>query len=290
MLYATGCDVLQGDDASLQQAVETAAQTEVVVLALGGSPSRFSGAQFDTNGAAVVSEALQMDCGEGVDVSDLRLPACQRKLANRIFSLGKPVVTVVVAGRPYALAEIAQQTQALVRAFYPGPWGGQALAELLLGHLAPSGRLPASLPHTAGQIPCYHNPIAGYAPLAYSDAAAAPLYSFGSGLSYTSFSFEQVALCESDTNGVCVQFTVANTGETSGWAVPMLYVRLKTVGQMPRSRILCGFQRVFLAAGEQKRLAITAIQATHLGAKALHKQDLAALWLEENAVAVWQNS
>ena len=136
--FAQGCSFCGADGSGLAQAEALARESDLVILALGGSSSRFSGARFDINGAAVMDGPVEMDCGEGVDVSSLRLPGQQEALARAVFAAGKPVVTVVVAGRPYALPEIVEQSQAVLYAFYPGPMGGQALAELLAGRRSPS--------------------------------------------------------------------------------------------------------------------------------------------------------
>lgn len=105
------------------------------MLALGGSSSRFKGALFDENGAAKVQGVLEMDCGEGMDTARLQLPGNQNELFTAVCALKKPVISVVIAGRPYAIPEIAQDSDALLYAFYPGPMGGKAIAELLSGNM-----------------------------------------------------------------------------------------------------------------------------------------------------------
>ena len=134
-------------------AVSLAENADIIVLALGGSSSRFKGALFDENGAAKVQGVLEMDCGEGMDTARLQLPGNQNELFTAVCALKKPVISVVIAGRPYAIPEIAQDSDALLYAFYPGPMGGKAIAELLSGKYAPSGRLPVSLPRNCGQLP-----------------------------------------------------------------------------------------------------------------------------------------
>ena len=89
-----------------------------------------------------------MDCGEGVDTSDVRLPGAQNELANAVFESGKPVVTVLISGRPHAIPEIAEKSDAVLWSFYPGPWGGTAIAEVLSGAADPCGCLPVSVPRT----------------------------------------------------------------------------------------------------------------------------------------------
>ncbi len=244
------------------EAVECAARCDLTVLVLGGSSSRFEGARFDRNGAAAHAENQPMDCGEGVDSASLALPAEQTALAEAVYSLGKPVVTVLIAGRPYAVPAIAEKTDALLCAFYPGPMGGRSIAEILFGLIGPSGRLPASLPRSAGQLPVYYNQKRSYEAMSYHDEAHTPLFPFGFGLSYTKFSFSglipsesSLSLRELKTDGFALSFEVQNTGNREGTAVPMLFVRELHASVVPRVRNLRAFQRVFLKPGEKRKIS-----------------------------------
>lgn len=255
--YARGCGIFGGTDEEMNEAVALAVQSDVVVLAVGGSSSRFAGTSFDINGAALIDDSLQMDCGEGVDCADLRLCGRQEELAARICALGKPVVTVLIGGRPYAVPEIAELSTSLLAAFYPGPMGGQAVAELLFGLTEPSGRLPVSMPRSSGQLPVYYNSRSSYHAMGYHDLADAPLFTFGDGLSYTEFQAEAVRLsqekvfCGSLKNtSVQLQFTVRNTGARSGWTVPSLYIHGRTGSVVRRKKELRAFDKKFLEAGE----------------------------------------
>ncbi len=257
--YAPGCAVCGTDPGGIPQAVDLARESDLVILAVGGSSSRFSGAAFDVNGAAVIGGEVQMDCGEGVDSSTLRLPGVQEELCRAVLETGTPVVAVVIAGRPYALPELCQGAQGVVYSFYPGPWGGRALAEILLGKTCPSGRLPASLPRSVGQLPCYYNPKSSYDPMRYWDEANRPLYPFGFGLSYTAFALEQVEFpgeisLEELRAGrrAQVAFTLRNTGPMDGWAVPQLYIHDVQASTVRRVRELKAFDKVFLKAGEER--------------------------------------
>ncbi|MCD8022158.1 MAG: glycoside hydrolase family 3 C-terminal domain-containing protein [Lachnospiraceae bacterium] len=139
-----------------------------------------------TAGARQIKPAhITMDCGEGVDVASLALPEDQLTLAREVYASAKgKVITIVLAGRPYVITELAEQTDALLYAFYPGPYGGRAIAELILGEAEPSGRLPASLPRSVGQLPVYYNPRMSYEAMHYCDETDGPLYPFGYGLGY----------------------------------------------------------------------------------------------------------
>ena len=261
LVRAEGCGLRDGSQAGIDEAVALAKMADVVILALGGSSSRYAGStQFDTNGAALHDGDVYMDCGEGVDSASLKLPGLQHELAAEIFATGTPVVTVVTAGRPYAIPDIAEGTDALVYAFYPGPWGGRAIAELLFGDVNPSGRLPASLPLSAGQLPCYYNKKDYGADLRYCDSPSAPLYSFGYGLSYTSFEIKNF---HADRNGM--HFTIKNIGERGGYAVPMLYISWLKGDVTPREKELKAFAKVWLEPGESKNVVLS------LGEQALHR-------------------
>lgn len=256
--YARGCGVFDGTDEELLEAQKLAEESDVVVLVLGGSSSRFSRVRFDTNGAAIVGgEPGEMDCGEGVDCAGLRLCGRQEELFERVAAAGKPVVTVLMGGRPYAVPEIARCSTAFLAAFYPGPLGGQAIAELLLGLIEPGGRLPVSLPRGSGQLPVYYNPHASYHAMGYHDLPDKPLFSFGDGLSYTEFTCAQVQLSEEIVSAVKLQsrsvklkFTMQNTGNRAGWTVPSLYIHGLTGSVVRRVKELRAFDKRFLQVGE----------------------------------------
>ena len=133
-----------------------------------------------------------MDCGENVDAGLLRLPGTQLELLRRLKAAGKPVVTVLIGGRPYEMAEADSLSDAILCAFYPGLTGGEALAKLLFGELSPAGRLPVSLPDHAGQLPVYYNYKDSYQGMRYCDTGR-PRYMFGSGLTYSRFSWTLIA-------------------------------------------------------------------------------------------------
>lgn len=257
--FALGCTVCGTGRGGFAQAVRLAEESDVVVLALGGSSSRFAGAKFDTNGAALLDGPVQMDCGEGVDALSLSLPGEQEALAEAIFAVGKPVVTVVIAGRPYAISGIVKGSGAVLYAFYPGPMGGKALGELLTGKLSPSGRLPASLPKSAGALPCYYNYKSSYAP-----AENPAEYPFGYGLSYTEFEISDVRFpspiskkrLEAGEKAE-IRFVLKNAGEMDAFAVPQLFLHDEQAGTVRRIKELKAFDKVFLKAGESRECALS---------------------------------
>ncbi|CAL9291391.1 glycoside hydrolase family 3 N-terminal domain-containing protein [Streptomyces sp. SudanB52_2052] len=241
--HARGC-ALTGDDLSgIPEAIAAAAACDAAVLVLGGSSARTPDTEFDANGAArtVVSE---MTCGEGVDLAGLRLGGAQHALLDAVTATGTPTVVVLVQGRPHAVPEAAERAAALLTAWYPGPWGGEAIAEVLLGRAEPAGRLPVSVPRSAGHLPVHYNhkdtEYGGYV-----DDSAEALYSFGHGLSYTTFAYGPPRL-----SGRTVEVDVTNTGERQGRTVAQLYLRRIITPVWPRTLELRGFQALDLAPGE----------------------------------------
>lgn len=255
LTYHPGCPMFGSDEELLKEAVNLARDCDVIVAAVGGSSSRFAIAgEFDTNGALKSQEHITMDCGENVDNASLRLPGDQLRLLELLRSTGKPLVTVLIAGRPYEMGTIDRVSDAIVCSFYPGPTGGDALAGLLLGDIEPAGRLSVSLPNDAARLPVYYNPKDSYRPMAYYDGAALPKYPFGAGLGYTRFQFSLVSSPEGECRAVC--FRVTNTGDRPGWAVPQLYIhRLQGVATS-RRRQLVGFDKFLLAPGESREVRL----------------------------------
>ena len=248
---------------------------DVVIMAIGGSSSRFGGALFDNNGAAVVQgtqkdskdsdlvrknkEAWAMDCGEGMDSSTLSLPGDQLDWFLFVRESNKPLISIVVAGRPYAISEIASKTDALLYSFYPGPYGGLALAQLLYGQESPSGRLPISIPDHVGQLPVYYNPKRSYEAMKYWDEEDHALYEFGEGFGYGQLSYENMTLqkeTDHDSFTYKVTFSVSNKSDADDFAVPQLYVRDIAASTVRRVRELKGFTKTSLKAGQTKQISI----------------------------------
>lgn len=132
--YAMGSEFSEADEDEKAKALALAAKSDVIVAVVGGSSSRFGGAVFDANGAASKGTGSRsMDCGEGMDTAKVHIPAAQEELVAELARLGKPMVTVVIAGRAYCIDDIENASNALLYAFYPGPMGGKAVAEMLYG-------------------------------------------------------------------------------------------------------------------------------------------------------------
>ena len=263
--YAMGSGFNSSDEEERKKALELAERSDVIVVAAGGSSSRFGGAVFDGNGAvSKESGSLSMDCGEGMDSAMCHIPAAQEELILELSKLGKPLVVLLIAGRPYCIEEIEKASDAVLYSFYPGPMGGKALADLVYGNCCPSGRLPASLPRQVGQLPVYYNSRSS-STAAYRDMESLPLHTFGEGLSYTEFSISDVRTAFVETEekhldadaGIRVSFRVKNTGDQKGTAVPLLFSRRLQGSPVPRVKELKAFTRVELKAGEEKEVSLT---------------------------------
>ena len=204
--------------------------------------------------------------GENSNVSDLSLPPGQSELMEAVAAWGKPVVLVVIAGRPLAITKQVQQADAVLYAWQPGIEGGAALGEILFGLASPSGRLPVTFPRATGQVPIYYNQKNSGRPInpngafksRYVDIPNAPLYPFGYGLTYTTFEYSNLKVSNETLHGVLeVSADVTNTGNRAGRELAQLYVR-DLVGSLTRPiRELKGFQHVGLNPGETRRVTFT---------------------------------
>ncbi len=217
---------------------------DCAVAVLGGSSSRYCGAEFAETGAAKNSGGT-MDCGEGIDCSSLSLPREQTELIYALSRKGIPFVTVIIAGRAYAVSEIARLSPALLYAFYPGPWGGTAIAEILYGRISPSGCLPVSLPRSAAQLPAVYNQRSAWRVMHYADAEDGPLYPFGWGLGYAVFAYDSFHLTPQG-----LTLSVRNTGAMRAGTVIQVYARIRDGVSVPREKSLIAFRKVFAESGE----------------------------------------
>lgn len=221
--------------------------------------------------------------GEAHSLADLHLQGAQNELIAALAKAGKPLVTVIMAGRPLTIEQEVNLSDAVLYAFHPGTMGGPAIADLLFGKVAPSGKTPVTFPKMVGQIPVYyaHNntgrpasrqetlidaiPLeAGQTSLGctsfYMDAGFDPLFPFGYGLSYTTFGYDNLQLANDKlaANGTLeISFDLTNTGKYDGTEVVQLYVQ-DTFGSVTRPvKELKGFQRVPLKQGEKKTVTFS---------------------------------
>jgi beta-glucosidase len=207
---------------------------------------------------------IDLMSGESASRSSLKLSGGQQELLESVVALGKPVVLVLVNGRPLDISWAAEHVPAILEAWYPGSQGGNAVADVLFGDTNPGGHLPVSWPRSTGQVPIYYNHNRTQAPedapdfkSRYWDLASSPLYPFGYGLSYTSFSFENLKLsaASAKVNGrLDVSVDVNNTGARAGDTVAQLYIHQRAGSASRPVRQLKGFQRVSLEAGAKQTL------------------------------------
>ncbi len=249
VLFAEGCNLYDDSLQKINIAVETAKKADVVILAVGES--------------AVMN-------GEAGSRSDIQLPGVQPELVKAIMATGKPVVALVMSGRPLDLTLLDENVSAILQVWALGSEAGNAAADVLFGDYNPSGKLPASFPRNVGQVPLYYNhkntgrPYTGdYSePLSeriylskYRDVENTPLYPFGYGLSYSTFAYSEIALSNnvlSPSEKITASITVTNEGPYDGEEVVQLYIR-DMVGSVTRPvKELKGFEKVMIKNGEQK--------------------------------------
>ncbi|OQP65741.1 beta-glucosidase [Niastella vici] len=217
---------------------------------------------------AVVGEAAEMS-GESASRSDLDLPGSQRKLIEALAKTGKPLVVVLLNGRPLALPWLPEQAPAIVEAWFAGTEAGNAIADVLFGNYNPSGKLTTSFPRNVGQIPIYYNrkntgrPYEGGNPKFksdYLDVVNEPLYPFGYGLSYSTFVYDTVTLNQNtlhEGQSITASVMVSNKGDVAGEETVQLYIQ-DLVGSVTRPvKELKGFQKIYLKAGDVKKVDFT---------------------------------
>ncbi|MGN6493941.1 MAG: beta-glucosidase BglX [Agriterribacter sp.] len=240
----------RGADELLKEAMDVAAQADVIVAALG--------------------ESAEMS-GESSSRTDIGIPDAQHRLLEALLKTGKPVVLVLFAGRPMTLVWEQQNVPAILNVWFPGSEAGTSIADVLFGTVNPSGKLTTTFPQNVGQIPLYYNHKNTGRPLAegqwfqkfrsnYLDVSNEPLYPFGFGLSYSTFSYSDITLSANSFKPgekITASVTVTNTSNTAGKEVVQLYIR-DMVGSITRPlKELKGFQKIELTAGESKTVSFT---------------------------------
>ncbi len=253
-LVSTNSVVTFSDGNDINDAVALAREAEVVILGLG---------------------EWQKISGEGFDRSDLNLPGKQEELLEAVVGTGKPVVLVLQNGRPLSITWAAQHIPTILEAWYPGEFGGRAIAETLFGDNNPAGRLPITFPRGVGQIPSYYNHFPSKKD-SYIEGDSSPLFTFGHGLSYTTFKYDDLevtAPLSHSTEDVLVTCKITNIGQCAGDEVAQLYVHQEAASVATPVKALKGFLRIHLQPAESK------VVSFHL------KQSDLAVW---NANQKWQ--
>jgi beta-glucosidase len=241
VLTARGCDSTFADSSGFSEAVRIGAAADAVVM--------------------VVGEHADMS-GEAASRSEIGLPGVQAELVKRILSIGRPLVLVLMNGRPLTIPWEANHVSAILEAWFPGIQSGNAVADVLFGDVNPGGKLPISFPRSTGQIPVHYDyKNTGRPPTElkytskYLDVPNTPLFPFGHGLSYTTFEYKNLnrartSVKKGETMEISVE--VRNVGGRDGDEVVQLYIRDMVASVTRPVRQLKGFARVFIAAGASR--------------------------------------
>lgn len=245
--HIKGCEIEGSDTSMFQRVVEEAKKSDFIILAIG--------------------EHKDMS-GEAASRVEIRIPGVQEKLLERLKQTGKPIIVVVMNGRPLVLTKVDNDANALLEAWWLGTEAGNALADIIYGDYNPSGKLPVTFPRHEGQIPIFYNQKNTGRPYdpnskwntRYIDYPNSPLYPFGYGLSYTTFTYGKPMAGKSvyaKGEHIFVSVDVQNTGNVDGEEIVQLYVRDLVSSVTRPVRELKGFQKVMLKKGEKKTVQFT---------------------------------
>ncbi|HPE33191.1 MAG TPA: beta-glucosidase BglX [Bacteroidales bacterium] len=240
--YAKGCEIDGNSKLLFDEALKVASGADIIILALG--------------------EAAWMS-GEAASRSELGLPGVQEELAKEIKKTGKPVIVVLMNGRPLTISWLDEQIPAILEVWFPGTMGGHAIADILAGDYNPTGKLPVTFPRNVGQVPVYYSEKPTGRPFdkdsrftsKYLDVSNDPLYVFGFGLSYTEFKYSEIALDKPhfyENEVLSVSVEVTNTGSMSGEEVVQLYLRDPIASVTRPVKELKDFKKIFLEPGQSK--------------------------------------
>ncbi|NHC42514.1 glycosyl hydrolase [Bacillus sp. MM2020_1] len=240
IVFSKGCEVTGDEGIDFNTAVQIASESDVII--------------------AVVGENADMS-GEASSRMDLNLPGRQEDLLKALHQTGKPVVVVLINGRPLAIPWAAENVSAIVEAWQLGIQSGNAVADVLFGDYNPSGKLVATFPYSVGQVPIYYNHSKTGRPAGkvkftskYIDGPAEPLYPFGFGLSYTTFKYENLVIEPEVTKEslATLYVDVINTGERAGEEIVQLYVSDVVASRVRPVKELKGFKKIMLQPGERR--------------------------------------
>lgn len=281
VLYAKGCELVDAnwpeseifdfpmtsdEQAMIDEAVRNAEKADISVVVLGGG---------------------QRTCGENKSRTSIDLPGRQEDLLRAVSAVGKPVILVLINGRPLSVNWADRYVPSILEAWYPGSYGGQAIAGIIFGDVNPSGKLTCTFPRTVGQIPfnfpCKPNAQIGGAnskgPSGDQSRINTPLYSFGHGLSFTTYEYSDLKVSpehiRSADEPVTVSLTVKNTGERAGEEVVQLYIRDVLSSVTTYEKNLIGFDRIHLEPGESAEVTFK------IGREALQLLDRNMKWTVE---------
>ncbi|KAJ7124473.1 glycoside hydrolase family 3 protein [Mycena epipterygia] len=268
--FAQGCKLWSNDDSGFGEAVMAAQSSDIAVVMVG---------TWSLDQTLLWTPGTNATTGEHVDLSDLGLVGAQLDLVKAVKAAGKPTVVVFVSGKPIAEPWIQANADAVVQQFYPGELGGLALAEIIFGAVNPSGKLPVSFPRSVGTTPIFYNYLKGSRPLdpgqvlddgtlifghQYVLNSPVPLWSFGHGLSYTTFNYTGLSLSPSTistTQNFNVIVTVHNSGSVAGKEVVQVYMTDLISSVVTPNQQLIGFQKVNIPAGGSVTVTIPVLSS-----------------------------
>jgi len=251
--YALGSMLTEPVADGIEQALDVAKNADVIVVALGGCSTRDFSTTFDDNGAALTG-SNEMTCGENMDLSDISLPKPQLELVRALKTLNKPIIAILVQGRPHSLTELEPLADGILIAGYPGQEGGLAIANVLSGNDTPSGKLAMSIPRSSGQLPVYYNYRAAAFKEDYADENGKALYPFGYGLSYATFSITD--LTAEGKDHVIVRGKIRNMSDIKAAEVIQIYLHRRNSRVIPRVKELKGFAKIWLDPKEEQTFEI----------------------------------
>jgi beta-glucosidase len=247
VLYAKGCNILDDSVQLFDQAVSIASKADVVIMAVG--------------------ESAQMS-GEAYSRANINIPGIQEELIKAVAKTGKPIVILLMNGRPLTIHWISTNIPSIVETWFLGTQAGNAIADVLFGDYNPGGKLPVSFPYAVGQIPVYYNHKNTGRPRLddskfvsrYIDIPNEPLYPFGFGLSYTTFDYSEIKLDKREismNDSLQIAIDIKNTGKYDGEEVVQLYIR-DLVGSVTRPvKELKGFKKIMIPSGKSQKVLFT---------------------------------
>jgi beta-glucosidase len=241
VIYEKGCDFNTQKNSDISKAVMAAKEADVTILVLGDLSE-------DKNGEKATS-------GENHDYSSLILAGQQEELLKAVCATGRPVVLVLQAGHPYNLTYASEGCKAILVNWFPGQEGGLATADVLFGDYNPAGRLPITFPRNVSQLPLYYNFKTSGRGYEYSDMEYYPLYKFGYGLSYTTFSYSNLKIAMNNDGTVKIEANVTNTGKVKGDEVVQMYVTDMYASVKTRVMELKDFTRITLEPEETQKVS-----------------------------------
>ena len=227
---------------------------------------RVSRAVATSDVAIVVLGETDREVGEGKDRQNLNLKPMDVEMLQAAAQGGKPFVSVLLNGRPLVFTPVAENSAAILEAWFPGESGGDAIADVLFGDYNPSGKLTISIPRYQGQLPVYYSKKPSSS-RNYTDGNGEPLYAFGHGLSYSTFEYSNLTVNPTEStikDAITVSLDVKNTSLVDGTETVQLYVRDKIASVSTPIKALKGFSQVFLKAGETKTVTMRIIPEEHL--------------------------